>query len=101
MRLFNAAIWVLLVMTTGCFHEVRPEPEILPPRAEPLPLRVKYYLPPGEADRVYSDRFFGLGIVHTWNVEIGQALSHSFPKMLSGVFASVQPASGPNDVDGA
>jgi hypothetical protein len=101
MRLPNAAIWVWLLAASGCIHQVRPEPKPVASAAEPLPLRAKYYLAPGEASRVYSDRFFALGIVHSWNVEIGHALDDSFPKMLRGVFASVRPANGPGDIDDA
>ena len=98
MRIANAAVWLWLIATSGCLHEVRPDPKALTAAPQLLPLRVKYYLPPGETDRVYRDRFFNLGIVHTWTVDIGETLGQSFPRMLQGVFASVKPANGANDV---
>ncbi len=94
--------WVLLgVGLSGCFHEVRPEPKVTAFADTRLPLRVKYYLPRGERARVDNHRYFNLGIIHVWNIEIGEALADSVPQMLDTVFASVTPASGPTDVDDA
>jgi hypothetical protein len=99
MRVWTAVLAMGLL--AGCFHNVRPEPRPLVEVDPVLPMRAKYFVPPGEAQRAVSDRFFGLGIAHTWTIEIGHALQLSFPQMLQRVFTHVVPASAADDVAGA
>jgi hypothetical protein len=85
----------------ACVHEVRPEAPVLSAARAVLPLKVKYWVPPGEVERSERGRYFNLGIAHAWRVKIGEVVTETFPRMLGTVFAEVTSASRADDVEGA
>lgn len=96
-------VWVMAlgIACAGCTHQIRPMPSMQATSGERLALRAKYYIAPQERAKVHSDSYFALGKAHTWNVEIGEALSSSFPQMLRSLFVTVAQASGPDDLSDA
>lgn len=66
-----------------------------------MPLRVRYFISPEQKARIDSDNYLALGLAHTWEIQLGEALVRSFPQMLGTVFQSVQEASGPEDIGDA
>jgi hypothetical protein len=83
--------------SAACTHQVRPNPAPMSSKDARLPLRVRYFIAPEQKARIDSDSYFALGYAHTWNIQIGEALVHSFPQMLGTVFQSAQEASSPED----
>jgi len=93
------SLCLLLVLgSVACTHQVRPNPAPLRAQSAPLPLRVRYFIPPEQKARMDSDNYLALGLAHTWNIHIGEALARSFPQMLGTVFQSVHEASGSADI---
>ncbi|RKH13393.1 hypothetical protein D7V97_05805 [Corallococcus sp. CA053C] len=90
-----------LLTLAGCTHQVRPSPAPMSAQGTPLKLRARYFISPEQKARIDSDSYFALGAAHTWNIQIGEALTRSFPQMMGTVFQSVQEASGPEDLGDA
>lgn len=90
-----------LLALVGCTHQVRPSPAPMAYQGTPLALRARFYISPEQKALIDSGKYFALGAGHTWNITIGEALTRSFPQMMSTVFQSVQEASGPDDLGDA
>ena len=90
-----------LLLGAGCTFQIRPDPRVTAPAAALVPHRARYFVAPEESGRVDSTHYFVLGIVHTWNIEIGAALERSFPAMLRSVFTDVAGVAGPEELGDA